>query len=84
MRSLVIGLLVSGLAMQPAFAEPQPVNEVVAKDSTAGGEPAAAPKPRPAAEKKVCRRIESSYSHMSEKICLTKKEWAQVDAEIGS
>ena len=85
MRSLVIGLAISALATQaPAFAQPQPqpVNEVVANVSGGGGAPVAS-KPQPALEKKVCRRIESSYSHMSEKICLTKKEWHQVDAEVG-
>ena len=35
-------------------------------------------------EKKVCRLLPSSYSHHSDRVCLTKEQWAQVDADLGN
>jgi predicted transglutaminase-like cysteine proteinase len=35
----------------------------------------------PAAEKKICKMLPSSSSRMTEKVCLTKQEWRQVDEE---
>src|SRR5438270_4887971 len=37
----------------------------------------------PAAEqKKTCRLLPSSYSRRSDRVCLTKAEWAQVDKDL--
>jgi hypothetical protein len=33
------------------------------------------------ADKKVCRRIESTVSRMAKKVCLTKQEWDQIDRD---
>ncbi|HEX5239127.1 MAG TPA: hypothetical protein VFW39_11780 [Sphingomicrobium sp.] len=33
------------------------------------------------ADKKICRHIPSSYSHQSERVCLTKEQWKQVDEQ---
>jgi hypothetical protein len=33
------------------------------------------------ADKKVCRRIESTVSRMVKKVCLTKQEWDQIDRD---
>lgn len=33
------------------------------------------------AEKKVCRHLPSSYSRRTQKVCLTSKEWAEVERE---
>lgn len=34
------------------------------------------------AEKKICKMLPSSYSHSSERVCLTKDEWKQVDDQM--
>jgi hypothetical protein len=33
-------------------------------------------------EKKVCRLLPSSYSHHSDRVCLTKEQWVQVDKDL--
>ena len=58
-------------AVQVAEASPVP--------TVSNGAAAAAP-----AEKKVCRLLPSSYSHRSDRVCLTKEEWKQVDEQIGN
>jgi hypothetical protein len=68
-------------APQLAQNSPTPAIEQVTSNGAdavrpvAGGTAAAAP------EKKVCKLLESSYSHRSQRVCLTKKEWQQVDSE---
>jgi hypothetical protein len=37
-----------------------------------------------AGEKKVCRKLVTSGSRFTEKVCLTKEEWKKVDAEAKS
>jgi hypothetical protein len=54
------------------FADASPT----ASMATNGTAPAAAP-----ADKKICRRIESSISRVAKKVCLTKREWDQIDRE---
>ncbi len=68
----------------PQLAQNSPASPVVEQvmngtDSVrpAGGGTAAAP-----AEKKVCKLLDSSYSHRSERVCLTAKEWQQVDEQM--
>ena len=39
----------------------------------------AAPSQAQPAEKKICKRLASSYSHMNTRACLTAKEWKQVE-----
>jgi hypothetical protein len=34
------------------------------------------------ADKKICKLLPSSYSHRSDKVCLTKDQWKQVDDEM--
>ncbi|HET7577196.1 MAG TPA: hypothetical protein VFK19_11620 [Sphingomicrobium sp.] len=34
------------------------------------------------ADKKICKRIESTVSRMAKRVCLTKQEWDQVEQEI--
>jgi len=37
-----------------------------------------------AAEKKVCRKLVTSGTRFTEKVCLTNEEWKKVDAEAKS
>ena len=34
-----------------------------------------------AADKKVCKRLETSGTRMAERVCLTKEQWKKVDEE---
>ena len=41
--------------------------------------PVAGGKTQAVAEKKICRQLPSSYSRMTQRVCLTAKEWEQVE-----
>jgi hypothetical protein len=36
----------------------------------------------PAAVKKVCKNLPSSYTRMTERVCLTRQQWEQVQREV--
>ena len=78
-------LLVAGTAAPAAGAPQIAANEVA---------PASAPQPSAAVggggtatvaaaaeDKKICKELPSSYTRMTEKVCLTKKQWKQVEEE---
>ena len=33
-------------------------------------------------DKKICKQLPSSYSHSTQRVCLTKDEWKQVDEQM--
>ena len=37
--------------------------------------------PATAVEKKICKQLPSSYSRMTQRVCLTEKEWKQAEQE---
>lgn len=79
--NFVAGLIVSmALVASPASAQvATPKNADVAKAAApeeAGGKSAAV------AEKKVCKQLPSSSSRLPQRVCLTAKEWKQVEAEV--
>jgi len=43
--------------------------------------PVAGGKPQVVAEKKICRQLPSSYTRMTKRVCLTAKEWEQVESD---
>ena len=49
--------------------------------STSAAQPAPANAKAAAAEKKICRQLPSSSSRLPQRVCLTEKEWKQVDAD---
>jgi hypothetical protein len=51
----------------------------VAAPTTASAAVVAAPVQAQQPEKKICKRLASSYSHMNTRACLTAKEWKQVE-----
>jgi hypothetical protein len=86
MRTILFGLALAAFAV-PASAAPdqqQPASQVVALNTIGGGagETAAPAQAQPTPEKKVCKQLPSSYSRMTERVCLTKQEWKQVEAEM--
>jgi hypothetical protein len=56
------------------------VGNSIAADATPVG-PVAGGKPETVAEKKICRQLPSSYSRMTKRVCLTAKEWEQVESD---
>ena len=86
-KSLVgCSIFMLALASAPASAMPQQVgnqaapaagDQVVATGS--GGPSATAPAAAP--EKKICKLLPSSYSHVNQRACLTAKQWEQVERE---
>jgi len=83
MRTLLTGCIVAAFSITAAVAAPpqQAGNKLVSSDSAAGGADIAAQKAQPAADKKICRLLPSSYSRMTERVCLTKEDWAKVEKE---
>jgi hypothetical protein len=49
----------------------------VAQD--AATQPAASPAPAPAADKKICRAVQSTGSIMAKRTCHLRSEWVQID-----
>jgi hypothetical protein len=88
MRKLLVGCSAFTLllATAPASAMPQQIgnqaapaagDQVIANGS--GGPATAQPQATP--EKKVCKLLPSSYSHINQRVCLTAKQWEQVERE---
>ena len=90
MGKLLFGcsVLILTIAAAPAPAAPQlaqnnsapNVVEQVTNGTDAIG-PVGGGTALPPAEKKVCKLLDSSYSHRPQRVCLTAKEWEQVDRE---
>jgi Spy/CpxP family protein refolding chaperone len=50
--------------------------------TTVGAQPtAAAAKNADAGEKKICKQLPSSSSRLPQRVCLTEKQWKQVDSD---
>ena len=88
MRKLLVGCSAFTLllASAPASAMPQQIgnqaapaagDQVVVNGS--GGPSSTQPQATP--EKKVCKLLPSSYSHMNQRVCLTARQWEQVERE---
>jgi hypothetical protein len=75
MKSVSVSSLVltALLLMSPVAAS--------ATETGATAQPAAsAPAAKPAAEdKKICKQLPSSSSRLPQRVCLTEKQWKQID-----
>ncbi len=75
------------LASAPASAMPQQIGNQAAPAAgeqviaSGSGGPSANARAQAAPEKKVCKLLPSSYSHMNQRVCLTAKQWDQVQRE---
>ena len=49
--------------------------------ATAAAAPAPADKNAAAGERKICKPLPSSSSRLPQRVCLTEKQWKQVDAD---
>lgn len=83
MRTLLTGCIVAAFSVTAAIAAPQQPagNKLVSSDSADGGAEVTGQKAQPTTDKKICRLLPSSYSRMTERVCLTKEDWAKVEKE---
>ena len=70
-------------AAAPAVAAPPIANQVASAEpgreiELGGGAKAVAPQ----VEKKLCKNLPSSYTRMTERVCLTRQQWEQVQREV--
>jgi hypothetical protein len=78
----VAGLIVSAaLATSPVAAATQIAAPRTADVGKAATQEDASGKAAAAAEKKVCKQLPSSSSRLPNRVCLTAKEWKQVEKE---
>ena len=61
----------------PADAQTQPSQADAAANNAVAAVDAGSAK----AAKKVCKRLPSSYSNMSNRVCLTEQQWQQIEEE---
>ena len=77
MRASVLGFIVTAaLIAAPATARTQPTRADATNNAVTSVDQGSAK-----AAKKVCKRIPSSYSNMSKRVCLTEQQWQQVEEE---
>ncbi|HEX6603681.1 MAG TPA: hypothetical protein VF027_02215 [Sphingomicrobium sp.] len=85
MRTTMILSLVIAAVATPSLASAQQTTQLAAvvdnNNNTVQTVADAKPAPAVAAEKKICKRLQSSYSRSTPKVCLTKDEWAKVEAD---
>jgi hypothetical protein len=82
MRKLILTTAIALLSMAAAPAPAKLAsNEQPKQNEQAQSAEAPAAKISDAAETKVCRLLPSSYSHRSDRVCLTKSQWKQVDED---
>ena len=70
-------LVTSPVAAATQVAAPKSVDVGRAASPEGAGAKAAT-----AEEKKLCRHLPSSSSRLTNRVCLTAKEWKQVEAEV--
>lgn len=82
-KTMILSLVIAAVAT-PSLASAQQTTQlaaVVDNNNTVQTVADAKPAPAVAAEKKICKRLQSSYSRSTPKVCLTKDEWAKVEAD---
>ena len=81
MRNLLIGCSIAMLA-SVAVAEPttQPaVNNQTASDSAKARPQGDGDNAQAGADKKICRNLDAGFSHRTERVCMTAKQWEAYD-----
>ena len=83
-RTLIASFIAAAVVASPAAAQQSQTQLASAADTNSSAtvvtdaKPAA---PATAQEKKVCKRLPSSYSKRTDRVCMTEREWAQVDQD---
>jgi hypothetical protein len=80
MRKFLIYCCVMSLtaATAPPSTQAPSANEVASSNPSASTS-AADGKLQPAAEKKKCRNLDAGFSHRTERVCMTAKQWEEYD-----
>jgi len=65
----------------PSVTAAAPVQVADSSQTAPGAAAKSAPGSTATAPKKICKLLPSSYSHTSQRVCLTKEEWKQVEEE---
>ena len=78
MRKLLFCCCVAAFA-SAATGAPTTAPEVNQSAPNAPGTPLADDKPQQAVEKKICRSLEVGFSHRTERVCMTAKQWEEYD-----
>ena len=89
MRKLFVGwsTFILILASAPASALPPQIGNQAAPAAgdplivNGSGGPSVTAQPSATPEKKVCKLLPSSYSHLNQRVCLSAKQWEQVERE---
>lgn len=79
MRKLLFGsviAMISSVAMATPDGPPATTNQSAPKASKAQ---VADEAPQPAAPKKICKNLDVGFSHRSERVCMTAKQWEAYD-----
>ena len=79
MRATLISFIAAAafIAAPAAVARTQPSQADAATHNGVAAVDAGSAK----AAKKVCKRLPSSYSNMSKRVCLTEQQWQQIEEE---
>ena len=75
-------LICCSLAVLGTSAAAAPAAEqAVQSQAAANGQPVAGAdqKAQAAAPKKICRNLDAGFSHRTEKVCMTAKQWEEYD-----
>jgi len=78
-------LLIAGcIAMLASAAVAQPATQPAVTNQTASDSARARPQDggdnaQSGADKKICRNLEAGFSHRTERVCMTAKQWEAYD-----
>ncbi|HKU91713.1 MAG TPA: hypothetical protein VJP82_00030 [Sphingomicrobium sp.] len=73
--SCCVAVFASAAMGAPATA-PESNSQATPTAATAGV-PVVDAKPQPAVEKKICKSLEVGFSHRTERVCMTAKQWEE-------
>lgn len=86
MRKLILTMTIAIASMAAAPAATAGASNDQSKASAPATQqsPTSSTTAAAAEEKKICKLLPSSYSHHSDRVCLTKSDWEKVDQEVGN
>ena len=80
MRKLLFCFSITALG-SAATAEPTPPAQPVSQVAVSPQPQVRDNKPQPPAEKKICRNLDGGFSHQTERVCMTEKQWNEYDRD---
>ena len=80
-RFMIIAALAAAPAVGAAQAQSKQLAANTTSQNTAAPSQPATSQPSAVAPKTICKRLDSSYSRMAKRVCLTKEEWQRVEED---